>query len=357
MKPLGTQHIAEFINCRTDILNDAKAMEDVVRKGIEYSKLSTEKIISHQFNPVGVTVLAIISESHIGLHTYPESKHISLDVFTCSDPQKQVKFINYLKKVLKPKTVRLAEILRGNPIEFREAGWITSVSSYGFEVRYHIAKKVYSKKSKYQRIEIIDNEIFGRMLFLDKDLQIADYDAETYNKALIDPIRKAKRKIGEAVILGGGDGGILHELLKLNPQKVTLVDIDNDVIKASIKYLNKIAYNAFDDPRVDIIPDDAIKYIAQDEKKFDAIIYDLTMHPEAFTKLPREEFLAILFDDIKKRLNRRGILTLQVGSAYDDATLQLAKKLLEERFEDVKYYTVYIPSFCENWIFASARVK
>jgi len=356
MKPLGTQHIAEFINCRSNILNNAEAMENLVRKGIEASKLSTEKIISHQFNPLGVTVLAIISESHIGLHTYPEANHISLDVFTCSDPQKQIRFINYLKKILKPKTVRIAEILRGNPIEFREAGWITSVSDYGFEVRYHKTKSVYKKKSKFQNIEIIDNEIFGRMLFLDKDLQISDFDAHIYNKALVDPIRKSKRKISDAVILGGGDGGILHELLQLNPEKVTLVDIDKAVIDASVKYLPKITMGGFDDPRVDVIPDDAIKFIAG-KNKFDVVVYDLTMHPEAFTKLPRHEFLGNLFDDIKKSLKKRGILTLQVGSAYDEVTLKLVKQLLNDRFYDVKYFTVYIPSFCENWIFASARVK
>jgi spermidine synthase len=205
-------------------------------------------------------------------------------------------------------------------------------------------------------IDVIENENFGRMLFLDKDLQIAERDADIYNKALVDPIRKAKRRIGKTAILGGGDGGILFELLKLNPENITLVDIDKQVINVSKKYLSKICYEAFDDPRVEIIAGDAIKYINRD-LKFDAVIYDLTMHPEAFTNVDRRIYLDELFAKIKSRLNKKGIITLQVGSEFDPQTLSLVKEILSKHFIDAKYQKVFIPSFCETWIFASARVK
>ena len=355
MKPLGIQHIAEFIGCKKDILNNASVLEKLVLTGIKESGLNHESIISHQFSP-GVTVLAIISESHIGLHTYPEAKHVSLDVFTCSVPEKQIKLIKFLRKSLKPRIVKIVEIQRGNPIEFIEKNWLTSLSDYGFEVSYHYTKKIYSKKSKYQMIDIIENENFGRMLFLDKDLQIAEYDSDTYNKALVDPIRHSRKKIKTAAILGGGDGGILYELLKLKPLSISLVDIDSKVIQVSKKYLSDICHGAFDDPRVNIINGDAIKFLDEDNK-FDAIVYDLTMHPEAFTRMNRVDFLNGLFMKVRSRLKKRGILTLQVGSEYDASTLKLSKNILSKHFVDQKYYTVFIPSFCENWIFASARIK
>ncbi|HET56527.1 MAG TPA: adenosylmethionine decarboxylase [Ignavibacteria bacterium] len=356
MKPLGTQHIAEFLNCKKSLLNNPEQLEKLLMAGIKKSGLHYEKIISHKFNPLGVTVLAIISESHVGIHTYPEAGHISIDVFTCSDAKKQIKLIKHLKENLKPRKVIMTEIQRGNPLEIREPHWITSKSDCGFEVRYHVKKHLYKKKSKFQMIDIIENENFGKMLFLDKDLQISERDAHIYNEALVKPIKKSKRNIGNAAILGGGDGGILYEILKLNPENVTLVDIDEQVIKASKKHLSKICYEAFADPRVDVIAGDAIKFI-ESSKKFDAIVYDLTMHPEAFTKISRSLYLEDLFIKIKSRLNKKGIVTLQVGSEYDKETLKLAKRILRKHFINPKYQKIFIPSFCETWIFASARVQ
>ena len=356
MKPLGTQHIAEFLYTKKELLNDAEQLEQILLEGINESGLNYVKIISHKFKPLGVTILAIISESHVGLHTYPEAGHISLDVFTCSDAKKQMKLIKHLRKRLKPRKVIISEIQRGNPMEIKEPNWIVSKSESGFEVRYHITKTHYKKKSRYQNIEVIENENFGRMLFLDKDLQIAERDADIYNRALVRPRRKTKKKISKAAIRGGGDGGILDELLKLNPETVTLVDIDKQVIKVSKKYLDKICYGAFDDPRVEVITGDAIKFIGED-LKFDAIIYDLTMHPEAFTNIDRTDYLEDLFMKIKSRLNKKGIITLQVGSEFDPETLKLVKKILNKHFVSAKYQNVFIPSFCETWVFASARVN
>ncbi|MFC2084510.1 adenosylmethionine decarboxylase [Bacteroidota bacterium] len=356
MNQLGTQHVAEFFNCKEDILNDVKSLEKIVLKSIIDSQLSHEKIISHKFKPIGVTVLAIISESHIGLHTYPESGHVSLDVFTCSNPLKQIEFIKSIKKQLKPQKVSISEIQRGTILELKNRNWITSKSDTGFEIKYFIKKHLYKKKSKYQMIDVIENPIFERMLFLDKDLQISERDANEYNKSLIDPIRELRKKIKSAAILGGGDGGILFEILKLNPTSVTLIDIDEHVIKVSKKYLNSICHNSFEDPRVKIITKDAITFIQQD-LKFDAIIYDLTMHPEAFTKVPRSKYLDDLFFNIKKRLNKKGILTLQVSSEYDKDTFKIVRKILSKHFADIKYENILIPSFCEHWIFASAKLK
>jgi spermidine synthase len=352
MNPLGTQHIAEFIECNKTFLNDPQKLEQIIRNAIEYSGLHFEKIITHKFNPVGVTLLAIISESHIGLHTYPEAGHLSLDVFTCSHPSKQIKLIEYLQKVLKPTSVKLAEITRGNPIEFKQDDWLTSRSEYGFEVKYHIQKILYSNKSSYQFIDVIENEHFGRMLFLDKDLQISEVDAEHYSHAMIDPVLQKKKKLKNVLILGGGDGGLLNFLLKYNPEKVTLVEIDEEVIKVSKKYLKKICGNSFNDRRVNLLIQDALQYLQSTRDKYDVLLYDLTMHPESFIKVEREKFLNDVFYHISRILNPKGIATFQVGSEYDKLTLRLVQKLLKKHFKQVNYSLHFLRSYCERWVFA-----
>ncbi|RME45377.1 MAG: spermine synthase, partial [Deltaproteobacteria bacterium] len=88
---------------------------------------------------------------------------------------------------------------------------------------------------------------------------------------------------------------------------------------------------------------------------FDAVIYDLTMHPEAFTILDKAEFLRNLFTKIRKNLRPDGIISLQCCSALDTHFFDLTKEILEEFFTDVAFEKIYVPSYCEPWIFGSAR--
>lgn len=355
MNSLGTQHIVEFIECRKTFLNDPVKLEKIIRNAIEYSALHFEKIITHKFNPVGVTLLAIISESHIGLHTYPEAGHLSLDIFTCSHPSKQLKLIDFLKKVLKPRSVKIAEVTRGNPIEFKQGDWLTSRAEYGFEIKYHINKLLYSNKSKYQFIDVIENEHFGRMLFLDKDLQISEVDADAYSYVMIKPVVEKKKKLKNVLILGGGDGGLLNYVLNYNPEVVTLVEIDEEVINVSKKFLKIICGKAFTDRRVNVLIQDAFRYLESTEDNFDVILYDLTMHPESFSKIERKKFLDNVFKNIHRILSKKGIASFQIGSEYDLHTLRLVQNLLTKYFQNVNYSIIYLRSYCERWIFANVR--
>ena len=356
MKPLGTQHIAEFTYCSEEILNNRAAMEEALRIGIEKSGLTLITTNSYQFDPIGVTVIAIIGESHVAIHTYPEARHASVDIFSCSSmSEPHMRLLDFLKGKLKPKTVRVMELLRGNPLDVADKDWVTTFSGYGFEVRYHIIREILSRKSKYQQIDIIENENFGKMLFLDKDLQIAERDAHIYNMSMVCPLVESDNRLNKVVILGGGDGGVLHELLKYNPKSVILVDIDEEVIQVSDEFLPSISNGAFNHPNVEIVIDDAYTYLTNREG-FDAVIYDLTMHPEAFMRIERSKFLDDLFAMIKRSLLQGGMVTSQCCSEFDDETFQMIEKILSKHFIDIDFRKNFIPSFCENWMFASATV-
>lgn len=356
MKPIGMQIVAEFHNCSKDILNDKRAIEKIIHDGISECGFSLVGINSHCYDPIGVTTVAVISESHVAIHTYPEAQHASIDIFTCSPEKEQTNnLLDYLKEKLDPTTTRIAEITRGNPIEVTETNWITDVSdTIGYDIRYHIEKRLLSTMSQYQQIDIIDNEIFGKLMFLNNDLQIAEYDADLYNQSMVLPLVEAGIPLDTVAILGGGDGGVLHELLKHNPGKVFLIDIDREVIDASKKYLKCVCHDAFDDPRVEIINDD-VNNVLDTGRRFDAVIYDLTMHPETFINMDREIYLERLFSKIDDRLNPGGMVTVQCCSEYDKDTYIMSENLLNKYFKDVTLFTTNIPSFCTPWVFASAR--
>ncbi len=311
MKPLGRQLIAEFIYCSQGILNDRKALEQALKQGIRESGLSLVNMTGKKFNPLGVTLIAVISESHIAIHTYPEARHASIDIFTCGSGSKAV---------------------------------------------YHIDKLLLSKRTKYQQLDIIDNSSFGRMMFLDKDLQIAESDIEAYDSAMVLPVIERRNKLDSVAILGGGDGGVLREVLKYKPKSAYLVEIDKEVIEAAKKYMPGVCKKAFANRRTNVVIDDASRFL--DEKHgFDAIIYDLTMHPEAIMNVNRTAFLNQIFSRVKNNLHKNGVVSMQCCAEFDTETLKLLKKMLPKYFKNIVFRTSFIPSFCENWIFASAVVK
>jgi spermidine synthase len=357
MKPLGRQLIAEFIYCSEKMLNDRKALEQALKLAIKESGLSLVNITGKKFNPVGVTLIAVISESHIAIHTYPEARHASIDIFTCGNGSKAVnKLLRFLKGKLRPKTVRVMEIHRGNPIEVKQKEWITSFSGTGFEVKYHIDKLLLSKRTKFQQLDIIENSSFGRMMFLDKDLQVAESDIQAYDTAMVLPVIERKNTFEKVAILGGGDGGVLREVLKYKPKSAYMVEIDEEVIKAAKKHMPGICKKAFESRRSHIIIDDANNFLSE-QRGFDAIIYDLTMHPEAITHVDRTVFLNQIFSKIKDNLNKKGVVSMQCCAEFDTETKKLLKKILPKYFKNITFQTTFIPSFCENWVFASAEVK
>jgi len=357
MKPLGVQIIAEFSNCRSKILNDTKSLERILKSAVHNVGLECKRLTSYHFSPLGVTTIAIISQSHIAIHTYPECAHASIEIFTCS-PRSALsnKLLRICKKALKPMRTQTIEIARGNPLGINQKDWLAPSSIGSWGVRYRIKKIVLSKRSKFQQIDIIENQDFGRMLFLDNDLQISASDVRLYNQAMMAPLFESGTPLGKVAILGGGDGGILRELLKLRPQNVVLVEIDKEVIEAAKRFLPAICGRAFSNPKVNIVISNANDFLKQ-KSGFDAVIYDLTMHPEIFTGQQRSTYLNKIFLAIARRLDKKGIISLQCASEFDGETLNLLKRILTKRFKKITFKKVFIPSFRERWVFASAIRK
>jgi len=263
--------------------------------------------------------------------------------------------------------------------------WITDSTDEGFKVKYKINKLLFSKISKYQKIDIIENEYFGTMLFLDNNAQIAEKDAHIFNNCIIDPLIKSKNNLNNILILGCGDGGILKDLLKYKPKTITLVDIDKEVITASKNHLKNICGNSFSHPNVKVIIDDASKFLEKNNN-FEAIIYDLTDKPKLriipmttthslrdypleipmkhvarssecsiSQKTHIEKFYNNLFSKIKNNLSKNGIISMHCCSAFNIKKIKLLNKILEKHFTNVRFTQTFIPSFCEEWIFASAQ--
>ena len=222
-----------------------------------------------------------------------------------------------------------------------------------FILKYRIKEYLHSSKSKFQKIDIIDIEEFGRVLFLDKDTQISEKDAEIYDRAIVDPVFAIKRDIKKVMIIGGGDGGVLRQALTYNIEEAVMAELDKEVIDVCKKYMPSICKNAYEDKRTKLIIGDAMK-ILDEQKDFDAILVDLT-GPDKLANINTEEFYDNLFRKIKASLSSEGVISMQIGSYYEKNLVNLIETLLRKYFSNMQLKQIFIPCYIEPWIFGIAQ--
>ncbi len=221
-----------------------------------------------------------------------------------------------------------------------------------------VERFIYSGKTKYQVVEIIDTEFYGRCLVLDGKIQSSEFDEYIYHETLIQPAMVLHPEANSVMVVGGGEGAVLREILRHpSVERVLMVDIDREVVELCKKYLPSWHKGAFNDPRVEVLYMDARKYLQKTDEVFDVIFMDLTEPIDdgpsylLFTK----QFYEIVAD----RLNPDGIITLQAGS-FNPRLLECHAAVcntLSTSFPIVRSYASFIPSYDAVWGFALASKK
>ncbi len=218
-----------------------------------------------------------------------------------------------------------------------------------------VRRFIYSGKTEYQVVEVIDTEFFGRCLVLDGKIQSAEYDEYIYHETLIQPAMVLHPKPEKVMVVGGGEGAVLREILR-HPgvQRVVMVDIDREVVELCKKYLPGWHQGAFDDPRVEVLHMDARRYLEGTGEKFDVIFMDLTEPVDdgpSYLLFTRE-----FYRTVSDRLSADGIITLQAGS-FNPRLIECHAAIcntLATAFPVVRSYSSYIPSYDAVWGFALA---
>jgi spermidine synthase len=212
---------------------------------------------------------------------------------------------------------------------------------------------VYSASSPYQRI-LVTNNAAGFQLFLNGNLQFSSADEYRYHEALVHPAMTTARAPRRVLILGGGDGLALREVLKYaSVERVTLVDLDPMMTALSAKFAPLRALNggAFADPRVQVVNEDAMIWIEHARETFDVAIVDFP-DPSSFSlgKLYSTRFYRML----RERLAPGGAIAVQCTSPlYARQAYWCIVRTLEAAGLHVRPYQTTVPSF-GVWGFALA---
>ncbi|MFQ6083678.1 MAG: polyamine aminopropyltransferase [Candidatus Aminicenantia bacterium] len=240
----------------------------------------------------------------------------------------------------------------------KEGLWFIQKFTEGVIFQYKINKIYFTGETSFQKIDILDIAVLGKSLFLDKKIQSAEIDEFVYHEALVHPAMMAHSNPERVLIIGGGEGAVLREVLKHNSvHQVTMVDIDKELVELCAKYMPEWSKGAFEHPKTKLIFNDARKFIEQANEKFDVVISDLT---EPIEKGPSlylftREFYQHVFDV----LDEEGILIVQSGSTdpFYNHFFSSIFKTLESVFPTVKPYWTFVFSFNIPWGFNLAFKK
>lgn len=215
---------------------------------------------------------------------------------------------------------------------------------------------VYTTSSPYQRI-LITNNAAGFQLFLNGNLQFSSADEYRYHEALVHPAMSSARAPRRVLILGGGDGLALREVLKYRGvEHVTLVDLDPKMTALSERFLPLGALNghAFRDPRVRVVNQDAMIWIEGVRDTFDVAIVDFP-DPSSFSlgKLYSTRFYRLL----RARLAPDGAVSVQSTSPlYARRSYWCIVRTMEAAGWHVRPYHTTVPAF-GVWGFALAAPR
>ena len=152
--------------------------------------------------------------------------------------------------------------------------WLFENHTPGYGVAWKIKQIIHSEKTAYQQLDIVDTVEWGKTLVLDGNVQTTEKDEFMYHEMMVHVALNSKPDVKQVLIVGGGDGGVLKELVKYEQiQGIDLVEIDERVVKNSQQYFPVFAA-AFQDPRLVLRIEDAIEYVKTSDKKYDLVIID-----------------------------------------------------------------------------------
>ena len=213
----------------------------------------------------------------------------------------------------------------------------------GWQADYRCDEVYFDSATDHQRLVIFKNPIFGRMMMLDGVTQTTEADEFIYHEMLAHVPILAHGDAKKVLIIGGGDGGMLREVLRhTSVELCTMVEIDPSVVELSKQYLPNHSAGAFDDPRTHLVFDDGSAFVKNPPHTYDVMIVDSTDPIGPGEVLFQDTFYA----NARRCLNPGGILVTQNGVPFmQPDELKNTVTHLKHLFADASCYLATIPTY------------
>lgn len=210
-------------------------------------------------------------------------------------------------------------------------------------------------QTKFQQMEILETASYGKCLVLDGRIQSSQADEFIYHEALVHPGLLVHPAPARALVIGGGEGATLREILRYRSvTRAVMVDIDAEVVEACKRHLPEMHQGAFEDPRTEVRHEDARAYLERTDERFDLAVVDLTepLEEGPACLLFTREFYALIRD----RLTPPGVMTMQAGMTKVGELdfFTAIHRTLREVFPVVAAYQTFVSCFGTPWGFILA---
>ena len=235
--------------------------------------------------------------------------------------------------------------------------WFSEYHAPDVKHSIRVNRHLYSQKSEYQQIDILDTPEFGKVLALDGNVMLTERDEFIYDEMITHVPMAVHPKVKDVLVIGAGDGGVVKELARYESiERIDLVEMDPQVVEACRTYLPENACR-LDDSRVHIHFDNALRFIRRCNERYDLIIVD-SMDPFGpsegyFTR----EFYGICYNALRED----GIMVNQQGSpfySHDAEAMQRSHKRIVSTFPISRVYQAHIPTYAAGyWLFGFASKK
>lgn len=179
---------------------------------------------------------------------------------------------------------------------------------------FRVERELFRAKTPYQAIEIVETEAFGRVLILDGVVQTTERDEFVYHEMLVHVPMFACAAPRRVLIIGGGDGGSLREVLRHDIEAVDMIEIDEAVVTACNEHLPTLNNGGeiYADPRVNLVIEDAFVYLKRENRRYDVIISDSTDPIGAGAVLFSDDYYRLCAD----ALTDTGAMSFQDGVPF-----------------------------------------
>jgi spermidine synthase len=220
-----------------------------------------------------------------------------------------------------------------------------------FEEAYHphwrqrmaVERVLVHRHTGVQEVLIFENPTLGRVLVLDGIVQTSECDEFIYHEMMTHVPIIAHGAARDVLIIGGGDGGALEEVLKHERvARVTMIELDAGVVDIAREHLPGINRGAFDDPRAELLFADGVAFVAETGRQFDVIILDTTDPTGPGEPLFTEAFYA----DCRARLRPGGIVVGQSGNPFSEPDrIRACRDRLGRVFADASFILTAVPAY------------
>jgi len=220
--------------------------------------------------------------------------------------------------------------------------WYTERLYPDLRTAYRVRRELCRKRSAFQHIRILDTERCGRMLVLDGITQTSEADEFIYHEMLVHVPLVAHGRCRRVLIVGGGDGGAAREVLRHPVERVVVVELDEEVVRCCRRHLAGLSRGAFDDPRLELVFEDAARYVRNAQERFDAVLVD---SPDPVGPA-RSLFATRFYREVDGLLRPGGVMVRQAGSAaFQPAEVSEAALRVGRVFPHVRVYLAAVPTY------------